>query len=82
MNDNIRRFRESQKLDPEEMAEKLGISTSYYYKLESGLRTPSFKILKRYKEVFGIEVDVIFFAQNMDETSNSKAVNPRHKRAG
>ncbi len=81
MNSKIKHFRENLGLTPEDMAEKLEISASYYYKLESGLRTPSFKVLQKYKAAFGANLDSIFFEQNVDESSKTKLKKSRHKRA-
>lgn len=45
-------FRKEKGLSQEKMARKLGISTSYYLKIENGIRNPSYNFLKKFKEVF------------------------------
>ncbi len=54
-------FREGKGLTVGQMAAKLAISQSYYYKIESGIRNPTHEIIKRFKEVFRVSVDEIFF---------------------
>jgi putative transcriptional regulator len=40
----------------------MGVSKSYYYKVESGLREPSYDFIKRFKKVFKEEdIDNMFF---------------------
>ncbi|WP_137744884.1 helix-turn-helix transcriptional regulator [Robertmurraya siralis] len=61
--------------DVEELANILGISASYYYKIEQGKRTPGIILAKSIADVLGKTVDEIFFNQNLDETSrNNKAI--------
>lgn len=61
--------------DVEELANILGISASYYYKIEQGKRTPGIILAKSIADVLGKTVDEIFFNQNLDETSrNNQAI--------
>ncbi|MEK4150031.1 helix-turn-helix transcriptional regulator [Robertmurraya sp. FSL W8-0741] len=55
--------------DVEELANLLGISASYYYKIEQGKRTPGIILAKNIADVLGKTVDEIFFNQNLDEMS-------------
>lgn len=59
MNEHLKKFRESQGLSPKDMAVALKISASYYYKLEQGIRPPTYAILKNFKEKFKLPVDGI-----------------------
>lgn len=58
---NLRKFRISLKKTQNEMAELLGITLSFYNKIELGLKNPSLKTIKKFKEVFPTaNVDNIF----------------------
>lgn len=44
------------------MAIQIGVSPSYYYKVESGYQTPSYEFLLKFKKKFpNVSVDKIFF---------------------
>ena len=57
----LKRFRENLNKSPKEMASEMGISKSLYYKVESGLREPSYCFLKKFIEAFRASVDEVFF---------------------
>lgn len=50
--ENLKTFRRDQGLTQDEMANKLGISTSHYKNIEVGTYDPSFKLLTKFGEVF------------------------------
>ena len=50
-----------EKITQEEVAEILGINKNYYSMLETGVRTPSFKLAKKIADLFNSSVDEIFF---------------------
>lgn len=58
--------------DVNKLATKIGISASYYYKIEQGIRTPGINLAKKIADIFDETVDNIFFNQNLDELSNDK----------
>ena len=58
---NLKQYRESLNKSPKEMSSEMGICVSLYYKVESGLREPSYSFLKKFKEAFKVSVDEIFF---------------------
>lgn len=59
---NIKDFRISLNLNQKQMAHKIGVSASYYYKIESGQQNPSYEFLKKLKKAFpNVSVDEIFF---------------------
>lgn len=58
---NLIDFRKKINLSQTEMANKLGISASFYMKIETGERNPSFNFIKKFKSTFNCEVDSIFF---------------------
>lgn len=61
-------------LTQEEMAERLGISRSYYNQIENGTHTPSGRIALRLSNYYDIEMSK-FFRQNSCETQHFKEVN-------
>lgn len=64
-NKNLIKFRKKSNKTPEEMAEIVGVSTSYYYKIESGARNPSFNFIKKFKDSFNIKIEDIFFTNSL-----------------
>ena len=48
----LKKFRISMKKSQEEMATAWGISLSFYIKIELGLKDPSLKTIKKFKEAF------------------------------
>ncbi|SET76732.1 putative transcriptional regulator [Oceanobacillus limi] len=57
--------------DVEDISKKIGISASYYYKIEQGKRTPGIILAKKIADILGHTVDELFFNQNLDEVSNN-----------
>ena len=56
-------FRNIKGLKQKEMADKLDITLSYYSKIETGLRSPSYNFIRRFKAIFPeANVDTIFFS--------------------
>lgn len=62
MKNNLQQFRNEKKLSQNEISDLLGISTSFYIKIELGIRNPSYNFLRRFKEIFNCEIDKIFFS--------------------
>jgi len=70
MRNNLRHVRLQKGFnDVEKLAEKIGISASYYYKIEQGVRTPNINLAKKIADTLGHAVDDLFFNKNMDEVS-------------
>ena len=63
-------FRKNKGLTRTEMAKKLGISHSYYEKIELGDREPSRNILERVKRTFPSFDMNIFFDEKLHEMCN------------
>lgn len=62
--EKLREFRESLHLSQKSMAIGLGVSPSYYYKIESGYQNPSYEFLSKFKRRFpNVSVDQIFFSK-------------------
>lgn len=60
--DKLREFRESLHLSQKNMAKRIGVSPSYYYKVESGYQNPSYEFLAKFKRRFpNVSVDDLFF---------------------
>lgn len=60
--ESLKQFRRSLKLNQKEMAMRLGVSPSYYYKIESGIQTPSYEFMSKLKKTFpGVSLDQMFF---------------------
>lgn len=58
----LKQFRESLRLNQKEMAIQIGVSASYYYKIESGMQTPSYEFMRKMKDRFpNISIDKMFF---------------------
>lgn len=62
MHNVLLQFRKNRGFTQEEFAKKIGITLTYYSKIELGLRNPSYNFLNKFKEVFPeASVDKIFF---------------------
>lgn len=58
-------FRVGIELTQKQMSEKIGVSLTFYSKVETGLRNPSYGFLIKLKEAFpNICLDEIFFNNN------------------
>ena len=57
---NLKSFREKQGLTQQEMADKLGISKSYYVDIELGNSNPSFRVAKALYNNFHDKYEDIF----------------------
>lgn len=59
---NLKEFRKMNNLKEKEMADAIGVSSSFYYKVESGQQNPSYSFLVKLKRAFPeIVIDEIFF---------------------
>lgn len=54
-------LRENANLTQEDMAERLGISRSFYGHIETGTRNPSYGLARKIANIFGVNVDDVFF---------------------
>ena len=57
-------FRKEQGLLQKEIAEKLGITSSHYSRIETGEVNPSYELMETFKEVFGITEVFELFQKN------------------
>lgn len=56
-----------------DISRKLGISPSFYYKIESGTRNPTINLAKEIADVLDETVENLFFNDDLDKTSKSTA---------
>ncbi|MGX8791704.1 helix-turn-helix domain-containing protein [Oceanobacillus sp. M60] len=55
---HLKTFRTQLGLSQKDMADKVGVSISFYSKIEGRFKYPSYRFLKKFKEAFGDEVDM------------------------
>ena len=68
----LKSLRESMRLTQPEMAKLIGVSNSYYSKIETGVKTPSYNFINKVKEKFpSVDAD-IFFETNRTESVDLK----------
>jgi len=72
MRTNLKDLRKKKKLSVKKISHMLGISTSHYYKIESGIRNPNFILAGKIAAIFNCSVDDIFFKDKLDKTSKMK----------
>lgn len=71
MRNNLRKVRlRSGYSDVNKLASKIGISASYYYKIEQGIRTPGIDLAKKIADTLNETVDDLFFNPDLDTSSN------------
>lgn len=63
---NLQKFRMKEKLTQEQVAEKVGISTSYYANLERGKRSMSISVLLALADVYHVTADSILYEDNRE----------------
>lgn len=69
----LKLLRTSHNFNQKELAQKLGISSSYLSEIESGQKTPSLALLYRYGQVFEVPVySILFLAENIERQSQNK----------
>lgn len=58
----LKLLRDEQQLNQKDMAATIGVSASYYYKVESGYQNPSYDFLCKLKRRFPeADIDKLFF---------------------
>lgn len=69
LNEALRLIRAYHDLSQSQLCSELGISNSYLSEIESGKKSPSLDLLKKYSERFDVPVSsLIFFSENLDNT--------------
>lgn len=69
----LKETRKNKGLTVPDVAGKLGISASFYYKIEQGVRNPTIELAKQIADTLGGTVDDLFFADELDDSSNEQA---------
>lgn len=77
MRTNLKNLRIRSNLSVPIIAKELGISASFYYKIESGVRNPTISLAKNICDTMGGNINEIFFTLQMDETSNTGETNSK-----
>lgn len=62
----LQEIRKGTGLTQEKFAEKLGVSSTAYKKIESGENGVSLKVLKKYADVFNVSSDYILYGKSED----------------
>ena len=61
----LKEFRNSNNKTQKEMAEIIGVSESFYKKIETGERGTSYNFISKFREVFPkVNIDEIFFSKS------------------
>lgn len=69
LNEALRLVRAYHDISQTQLSSELGISNSYLSEIESGKKSPSLDLLKKYSERFDVPVSsLIFFSENLDNT--------------
>jgi putative transcriptional regulator len=68
----LRKARKARKVSVSELAQQLGISKSYYYKIESGIRDPNVDLAREIAVMLAGSVDSLFFDFNLDNMSKNR----------
>lgn len=62
MSKELKEFRNSKKMSMQRMADEIGVSKSYYEKIEHGERRPSYNFMEKFINRFpDANINVIFF---------------------
>jgi transcriptional regulator with XRE-family HTH domain len=69
---NIKARRKYMGMTQESLAEKVNTASTYIAMIESGTRTPSFKMIERIAEVLRIEAPELFAMKNYPAESSSQ----------
>jgi len=75
MRSNLKMLREKNGLTVKEIADLLGISESFYYKIESGIRNPTINLARDISNLFGKNINYIFFNEILDDSYEIKNLN-------
>lgn len=56
----LKEYRKNVNKTPKEMSYEMGISKSLYYKVESGIREPTYGFMRKFKQAFKVSADEMF----------------------
>jgi transcriptional regulator with XRE-family HTH domain len=67
LNEALRLMRAYHDISQTQLCSELGVSNSYLSEIESGKKSPSLELLKKYGERFDVPVSsLLFFSENLD----------------
>ena len=67
LNEALRLIRAYHDISQTQLCSELGVSNSYLSEIESGKKSPSLELLKKYSERFDVPVSsLLFFSENLD----------------
>lgn len=72
LRNNLLKIRKNKGFTVHEIALKLNISDSFYYKIEQGIRNPTINLAKKISDLLGENIEDLFFEDKMDVSSNIK----------
>ncbi|MGB9860560.1 MAG: helix-turn-helix domain-containing protein [Moorellaceae bacterium] len=64
----LRDARIAKKISVSEMARRLNISTSFYYKIEQGIRNPTIDLAKAIADILQSTIDELFCTHELDDS--------------
>ena len=67
---NIRRYRKANNMTQEQLAEKVGVSTSFCANIERGGRSMSIAVLTKFAQALSVSVDSLVLAPEMIENAH------------
>ncbi|KJS23120.1 MAG: XRE family transcriptional regulator [Clostridiaceae bacterium BRH_c20a] len=73
MREALKKARLAKGLSIEEIAEKIGVTPSVFYKWEDGTRDPLMKNARKVAEILETNVEELFFNNKLDKTSSEVA---------
>ena len=80
LSEALRLIRVFHDMKQNELAARLGISKSHLSELEAGKKQPTVELIGRYSSEFGIpSSSILFFAENLEDPSNSVSAAGRAK---
>jgi transcriptional regulator with XRE-family HTH domain len=69
----LRKARKAKGLSVPKLSALLGISSSFYYKIEQGMRNPTIALAKVLADFLDSTVEELFFSTELDEPSSTEA---------
>ena len=72
MRTRLKETRKAKGLTVADMAARLKVSRSFYYKIEAGTRNPTIDTAKQIADTLGSTVDELFFNPRLDVSSDAE----------
>lgn len=74
MRDTLKKARKTKGLQVVDLARKLHISASFYYKIEQGARNPTLELARNIAAILGRSVEELFFVTDLDMLPNDERI--------